>query len=433
MELAVSGYATRILFEKGGAHSSPPKTKRLWVEYPARRRMKSLRVPRILIVENEGELLADIQSALNHTPDDVMRELGIRHFKLETAASEAEAMRKLGEAVDSPYHLMLLDLGLPLNRGDEGEDVRGGFRVLEFAQSSHRAKEVVVISGHGLPENIVSAFRGGALDFIPKPISWSDLRMQILQSWKRVLEKESAAILDRRIKDMILYTAKGLAHSFTAVFSSLLQATANGASEIETYAKERYGLDPNRDMQDALMRHLLAQREAVDKSRRDWARLRENLFGSMDKIDDLSIEACLRDLSETLLPCLKVKRMELNIQESGDTRVITFQNDVQAVLKEIIAGALSELPDHGATGAITIEINTAGARAEARFRDNLAPMEDVEAINNGYNIIPDPEFGRKWGLSVAQHVALRGGGELFVEPQKNGNIITYFIPLAHHA
>jgi hypothetical protein len=25
--------------EKGAAHSSPPKTKRLWVEYPARRKM----------------------------------------------------------------------------------------------------------------------------------------------------------------------------------------------------------------------------------------------------------------------------------------------------------------------------------------------------------------------------------------------------------
>src|SRR5262245_20529004 len=33
-------YATIVLFEKGAAHSSPPKTKRLWVEYHARRKMK---------------------------------------------------------------------------------------------------------------------------------------------------------------------------------------------------------------------------------------------------------------------------------------------------------------------------------------------------------------------------------------------------------
>src|SRR6516164_6890059 len=31
---------TSVLYAKGAAHSSPPKTKRLWVEYPAQRKMK---------------------------------------------------------------------------------------------------------------------------------------------------------------------------------------------------------------------------------------------------------------------------------------------------------------------------------------------------------------------------------------------------------
>src|SRR5262245_14940629 len=33
---------TSVLLAKGVAHSSPPKTKRLWVEYPAQRKMKQL-------------------------------------------------------------------------------------------------------------------------------------------------------------------------------------------------------------------------------------------------------------------------------------------------------------------------------------------------------------------------------------------------------
>src|SRR5215475_7471929 len=32
---------TSVLHAKGAAHSSPPQTKRLWVEYPAQRKMKS--------------------------------------------------------------------------------------------------------------------------------------------------------------------------------------------------------------------------------------------------------------------------------------------------------------------------------------------------------------------------------------------------------
>jgi CheY-like chemotaxis protein len=394
---------------------------------------QSLRTPRILIVEDDEELGEDIKSVLDRTPDDVLRELGIRRFEIETATSESEAARKLGEASSAPYHLMLLDLKLPRNKGDEIEDMEGGFRVLKSAQKSQIVKAFIVISAHSLPENIYNAFRGGALDFITKPLPPSDLRTRIFQSWRRILEKESVAILDQRIKEMTHYTAKGLAHSFTKVFSALVQTTANVADKIETYASERYGLDPDRDKQDALMRYLLIQREAINNGRQDWAKLQESLSRDVEKPDTLSVEACLSDLNEILLPCLKVKNVELGLPQSGDTRVITFQQDVQAVLKEIIVGALSELPDHGDLKTITIEINAAGSRAEARFSDNLGLMKGVDAINTGHSIIPDPKFGRMWGLSVVQHVALRSGGELFVESQTDGNVITYHIPLAHHA
>src|SRR5262249_48833879 len=159
------------------------------------------------------------------------------------------------------------------NKGDEIEDMEGGFRVLKSAQKSQVVKEFVVISGHNLPENIVNAFRGGALDFFAKPILPRDLRTPILQRWKRVFDKKSVATLDQRIKEMTHYTAKGLAHSFTKVFSALVQTTANVADKIETYASERYGLDPDRDKQDALMRYLLIQREAINNGRQDWAKL----------------------------------------------------------------------------------------------------------------------------------------------------------------
>ena len=181
------------------------------------------------------------------------------------------------------------------------------------------------------------------------------------------------------------------------------------------------------------MRYLSSQWEAINNGRQEWARLLESLSRDSEKPDTISVEECLRDLSDALIPCLKVKRVELDFPQSGDTRAISFQQDVEAVLKEIIVGALSELPDHGDTKTITIEVKTADSRAEVRFRDNLGPMKDVEAINTGHSIISDPEFGREWGLSVAQLVALRSGGELFLESQTDGNVITYFIPLAHHA
>jgi hypothetical protein len=58
---------------------------------------------------------------------------------------------------------------------------------------------------------------------------------------------------------------------------------------------------------------------------------------------------------------------------------------------------------------------------------------DAQAINGGFAIGPNhgaTRFGRAWGLSVVQHVALRGGGRLIVTPQQQGSQITYVIPLA---
>ncbi|MGZ8845797.1 MAG: hypothetical protein ACXW3C_04975, partial [Pyrinomonadaceae bacterium] len=61
------------------------------------------------------------------------------------------------------------------------------------------------------------------------------------------------------------------------------------------------------------------------------------------------------------------------------------------------------------------------------------PEKQVQAINSGQRIIPDANFGRAWGLSVAQHVAMRGGGELKLTSKRGKNIVTYYIPLAEYA
>jgi sensor histidine kinase regulating citrate/malate metabolism len=108
------------------------------------------------------------------------------------------------------------------------------------------------------------------------------------------------------------------------------------------------------------------------------------------------------------------------------------------VLREIILGGINELPDQNNLSKdilITVDKIEKDGKAEVRFADNMNPIPDEKEreINSGVSLPPDDGFGRAWGLSVVHQVARRGGGYLRVEPSVQGNVITYFIPLAQNA
>ena len=153
-----------------------------------------------------------------------------------------------------------------------------------------------------------------------------------------------------------------------------------------------------------------------------------------------TIESLLASIQENLSPCQFVKNMSINMgfSQTGQTSVLSFHDDVRMVLQEIIAGALSTLTDYGNEYAIDITMRVRDGQAEMQFYDNFKQQiarEDAQAINGGFSVGSNhgpTRFGRAWGLSVAQHIALRGGGRLIVKSESSlqGNVVTYFIPLA---
>jgi CheY-like chemotaxis protein len=403
--------------------------------YPGVTRVKT----RVLLVEDIDHQLGALRKDIQLIPEDQRHTYGIDDFDIEEASCANEALQKLAKAKtdDRPYDVLVLDLGLPLNKGDI-ERPQNGYKVLEMVKQSGAAKGVIVLSVFSHYSYVVDAFHGGAIDFIEKEFPLRDkIQERVLRNLASVFAGESNHILEERIKDLIPYAEKGLAHRFTATFSTLINSITHAASEIEKYARERYGLDNERDAQDALIRQLREHRESVSKARQEWANLQAQL-ATGDEIPQVEvIEDLLSGINADLLPCLTVKKTNLHfdLSQSGKSPVLTFQQDVRAVLKEIIIGGLSELPNYHGSQIIKVMVETNNTRAVVRFEDELKPIlkADADAINEGYSIVPDPKFGRAWGLSVAQHIALHGGGELIVEPKDHGNIITYRIPLANHA
>jgi CheY-like chemotaxis protein len=404
--------------------------------------------PRLLIVENEIDARSDMIEALRSIPgDDRSDDWFESNAFVYHEAGDAEAAKERLDAAQSshePYALVLLDLGLPAHsRGIDKrlpEEIQEtGFTVLEHAVKTKSALGVVIVSQYGVFENVVKLLVGGASDFIRKPQP-DKVPKQVLQ--KQVLsyfQRESMRILDQRVKDLILYGQSVLAYQLGVCFSSFVQDVLVETEALEKGFSQRWGLDIDRDSDDPNVRRLMSLKAAVTNARQTWQGTQSSLVGdkSTTKVYPYPLEDILKEIDARLVPCFMLKRARILGEYDGRTAVLSFEDDVSSVLREIILGPLSRIPDRdpGASLEKTIEvfIKTVGDQAEVTLRDSFVAIEheDAELINGGKNPKPDPKFGRVWGLSLVQQIAMRGGGRIEVNPRpKRGNVITYRIPRA---
>lgn len=406
--------------------------------------LQSLMMPTMLLIEDREKVLAANENYINQIDFERRKMAGIAEFRIDKTTSVNEAIKLLTRNIQSPYHIVLLDLHLPDAETDQFESGSyhlyrnsfmkfRGYEVLSFIEETKAAESVIVVSG--FPREQLNVFRKGASDFIRKPRHKEELQERVLICWSRLLLKKSQQILAQRIKDLVPYAEKGLAHRFTTCFSRLVQTVTHNAEDIERYIQERYGLERRKDAEDPLFTYLKSQEDSVSKIQKEWMELQTALLPQDEASKAETIEALLQNVHQSLLPCLIVKTVTLEYDGEANTRILTFGDDVLGVLKEIIIGAINTIPDYeGTERKISVEIKKADGQVSVRFLDSLEPipLEYAAKINEGSNITPYRRFsGREWGLSVAQHIAMRGGGRLEVEPQQSqGNVVTYYIPSA---
>lgn len=389
---------------------------------------------RVLVVENELIQAKGIENDLNYLSEDEKHEFGIIAFEVHYASSVVEAERLLmqAKADNVPYHLLFLDLGLPLNTGEPERPPEGaGLRVLNCAHRSSGAMQIIVVSKFSDFQMARNAFLGGALDFIAKPFKREVLQFQAKNSFKRILSNQCDRLLEKRLHELFPYHIQMLAYRFGTCFSSLTQDVVHEAEQLKEELGERLGLDVSTDSQDSLLRHLDALSVAVRKSKHTWADLQSMLPKSGEEPQRLVVEELLREL----LPCLTVKQVEFHIPPGQETDVLSFHQDVRVIFKELILGALCELPNYsGPEHRLELMITTTQEYAQVTFSGGLFHFDEQTklAIAKGQRQ-NDRTFGQAWGLSVAQHIALRGGGRLQIGSPEQPDSVSYFIPLARHA
>src|SRR5437868_6647492 len=115
---------------------------------------------RILLVEDDVGLQKQMRWALSP-------------YAVDVAGSRAEAMGKISAA--KPYHVVVLDLGLPPDENSASEGLKALDEILNLAPHT----KVIVASGNVERANAVRAIAKGAFDFVAKPIDSEVLKIII--------------------------------------------------------------------------------------------------------------------------------------------------------------------------------------------------------------------------------------------------------------
>jgi two-component system phosphate regulon sensor histidine kinase PhoR len=130
-----------------------------------------VRDPRILLVDDDEALLEALPAALRLRMDNI---------QIDTAESAFEALERIRE-VD--YDAVVTDIKMP------GKD---GLELLTEAKELSPGTPVLLVTGHGEHDLAVRALRGGAYDFVQKPID----RDYFVASLERAIQMRR---LDRQV------------------------------------------------------------------------------------------------------------------------------------------------------------------------------------------------------------------------------------------
>src|SRR5216110_3995473 len=130
----------------------------------------------VLVVEDEVRLARHIASALTEAGDDPV----VVH----------DGKEALHQAVDKPFDLIVLDIGLP--RID-------GFEVLRRLRARHVSSRVLILTARGQVTDRVSGLQLGADDYLAKPFAMQELLARVRALGRRYPEEPA---LKLRVGDL---------------------------------------------------------------------------------------------------------------------------------------------------------------------------------------------------------------------------------------
>jgi DNA-binding response OmpR family regulator len=126
---------------------------------------------RILVIEDEPGIVDFL-------------ERGLRSYGFEVE-SAVDGIRGTERALSEPFDLVVLDVMLPL---------RSGLEVLDDVRTSRPALPVIILTARGEVEDRVNGLDAGAIDYLTKPFSLSELAARIRAQLRLVAQTPTTTL-----------------------------------------------------------------------------------------------------------------------------------------------------------------------------------------------------------------------------------------------
>ena len=371
---------------------------------------------RILIVDDDAALLRALPEALR---------LRLADAAVDTCDSAADALRLIA-ATD--YDAVVSDIKMP------GMD---GLVLLAEIRSLRPDTPTLLITGHGQHDLVVQALRGGAYDFIPKPIE----RDYFVASLARAIETrhlrrqldEQRSTLERTVEERTreLRKASEVKDQFLAMLSHELRSPL-GAIRMWASLLRTGKLDPERRAR-AL--------EAIERSAVTQAKLIEDLLDVSRIVSGKLVldvgPVNLTDVAEAALDAVrgaaeaKGVRLEQVLELTGNQ----VEGD-PARLQQVVWNLLSNAVKFSAAGGrIVLRVSRAGSEAVVSVRDEGEGIEAeflphvFERFRQADSTRTRTHGGLGLGLAIVRDLVALHGGAVAAESNGRGQGATFTVRL----
>lgn len=385
-----------------------------------------MEIPYILIVDDDAALLQALPQTLY---------LRIRDIKIDTCDAAQEAVQLIQ---DNDYDAIVSDIKMP------GMD---GLALLERVHELRPSTPTLLITGHGEHDIAIQALRGGAYDYILKPIDRDSfvaaiqravhtrqLRRQVeeqhlaLSQHARSLEwlvqkRTSELVTANNTKDKFLSI---VAHEIKSPLASLKGMTQLLQHQVEAETSAEVLKQGLEDMERSLERTGVLVQDLLDTSLMDT-----NMFILSRQHCDL-VKLCHRLLDEYTAGAGPVLTYEL----LGEAVEVEVDEDR---ICQVLINLLSNARKYSPKGSpITITLQQSGYEAIISVRDMGVgiPADALPQIFDqfyrapGVKVINGPRVGLGLGLYVARKIVERHGGHIDVQSTpEQGSVFSIKLPL----
>ncbi|GHO95117.1 hybrid sensor histidine kinase/response regulator [Reticulibacter mediterranei] len=381
--------------------------------------------PYILVVDDDPALLRALPQTLY---------LRIKEIKIDTCDSAQKAL-ELARQYD--YDAIISDIKMP------GMD---GLALLKELREIRSETPVLLITGHGEHDLAIQALRGGAYDYILKPVDRDTLVAALLraihahQLQRRVTEQHIALsmhanVLEQQVQKRTaeLEAANATKEKFMKIVAHELKAPLENLKGMTQLLQRQLDAEvPGDVLKQGLadMEHSVERTETLVQDLLDSSLMDTNMFVLRRAPHDL-VDLCHHLLDEYTLGVGPAFTCEFR----GD--LVEAEVDADR-LRQVIVSLLGNAQKEAPKGSpITITLQQSGYEAIISIRDvgDGLPPDFVTQISEQLSRMPDvkaygPHAGLGLGLYVARKIVERHGGHIDVQStQGQGSLFSIHLPL----